>query len=249
MSDMWKMAARRSSEFDSSAVAYDRYRPQYPNGIFEDIIELGELGPGAKALEIGAGTGIGTASLVEFGLQVVAIEPSAGMRALGQEKLGDAAQFVEGRFEDWPAGEGVDLIVAFSAWHWVEPETGLNLAAEILPSGGSLAISWTEVVSWGQGNFEDRLAEITGSPWPKRVDHMLGSLEPVKGDTRFGELSERRHRFERELDADFFIALTRTYPGFHSETRDHQFRQVIDNEFGGSITRVEDAVLHLARRV
>lgn len=40
MSDMWKMAARRSSEFDSSAVAYDRYRPQYPNGIFEDIIEL-----------------------------------------------------------------------------------------------------------------------------------------------------------------------------------------------------------------
>jgi hypothetical protein len=78
---------------------------------------------------------------------------------------------------------------------------------------------------------------------------MLGSLEPVKEDTRFGEFSQRRHRFERELDADFFIALTRTYPGFHSETRDDQFRQVIDNELGGTITRVEDAVLHLARRV
>ena len=103
MSDMWKMAARRSSEFDSSAVAYDRYRPQYPRGIFEDIVELGELRPGAKAREIGAGTGIGTASLVDVGLQVVAIEPSAGMRKLGEEKLGDAAQFVEGRFEDWVA--------------------------------------------------------------------------------------------------------------------------------------------------
>lgn len=245
---MWKLAARRSSEFDAAAVAYDRYRPQYPDGIFEDIMELGELRPGAKALEIGAGTGIGTASLVASGLQVVAIEPSAGMRALGQEKLGDAARFVEGRFEDWPAADGVDLIVAFSSWHWVEPEKGLDLAAGILPGGGSLAISWTEVVEWGQGNFEDRLADVTGSPWPKRVDHMLTSLEPVNEDTRFGAFVERRHRFERELDADFFIALTRTYPGFHSEKRDDRFRQIIDNEFGGTITRIEDAVVHLARR-
>ena len=124
MSEIWRLAARRSKEFDATAVAYDEYRPRYPEELFDDIIELGELRPGARALEIGAGTGIATASLVSHGLQVVAIEPSSSMMELGQEKLGDTARFVAGRFEDWPLTEGVDLIAAFSSWHWVEPATG-----------------------------------------------------------------------------------------------------------------------------
>ena len=248
MSDIWKLAARRSNEFDASAVAYETYRPHYPAEIFDDIMELGELQPGARAIEIGAGTGIGTTDLVAHGLAVTAIEPSAGMRQLAEEKLGDRAQFVEGRFEDITPDEQVDLIVAFSAWHWVEPAKGLDLADALLAPGGSLAISWTEVVSWGEGDFEDRLADVTGSPWPKSVEHMVASLGPVDDDPRFGEFAVRRHRFSRVLDADFFIALTRTYPGFHTDKRDEQFRQIIDNEFGGSITRVEDAVLHLSRR-
>ncbi len=248
MSDIWKLAARRSNEFDASAVAYDTYRPHYPDAVFDDIVVLGELQPGARAIEIGAGTGIGTAALVEHGLQVTAIEPSAGMRELAQEKLGDRATFLDGRFEDVAPAESVDLIVAFSAWHWVEPAKGLDLAAALLPSGGSLAISWTEVVSWGEGNFEDRLADVTGSPWPKSVEHMVASLGPVDDDPRFGEFAVTRHRFERVIDAEFFIGLTRTYPGFHTAKRDERFRQIIDNEFGGSVTRVEDAVLYLSRR-
>jgi len=248
MSDIWKLAARRSREFDASAVAYDTFRPHYPDETFDDIMELGELQPGARAIEIGAGTGIGTAALVAHGLQVTAIEPSAGMRELAQEKLGDRARFVEGRFEDLSPTDPVDLIVALSAWHWVEPGQGLDLAAALLPPGGSLAISWTEVVAWGQGNFEDRLADVTDSPWPKSVEHMVASLGPVEADQRFGQFAVTRHRFERVLDADFFIGLNRTYPGFHTDKRDEQFRQIIDNEFGGSVTRVEDAVLYLSRR-
>jgi len=248
VSDIWRLAARRSEEFDASAVAYDRCRPRYPDQIIEDIVGLGDLHPGARAIEIGAGTGIGTAALVAHGLQVVAIEPSAGMRELAQEKLGEQARFVDGRFEDWPLTERMDAIVAFSAWHWVEPGKGLDLAAALLPPGGALAVSWTEVVSWGQGDFEDRLAEVTGSPWPKSVEHMLASLEPVKDDERFGEFEVRRHRFERILDAETFVGLTRTYPGFHTPKRDARFQQIIDDEFGGSVTRVEDGVLYLTRR-
>jgi SAM-dependent methyltransferase len=242
------MAARRSKEFDASAVAYDQYRPRYPDEIIDDIVDLGELQPGAEVIEIGAGTGIGTESLVSHGLKVVAIEPSAGMRELAQEKLGDRARFVEDTFEDWPATEQVDAIVAFSAWHWVEPEKGLDLAAAILPPGGVLAVAWTEVVSWGQGDFEERLAEVTGSPWPKSVEHMVASLQPINADDRFGESVLRRHRFERDLDAETFVGLTRTYPGFHTPKRDTRFQQIIDNDFGGSVTRIEDAVLYLFRR-
>lgn len=246
---MWRLAARRSKEFDASALAYDRYRPRYPEEFVTDLVNLGELRPGARAIEIGAGTGIGTVALVAHGLRVIAVEPSAAMRELARDKLDNRAELVEGRFEDWAVAEQVDGIVAFSSWHWVEPAKGLDLVAALLPPGGVLAVAWTEVVSWGQGDFEDRLAEVTGSPWPKTVEHMLASLQPIENDARFREFVVRRHRFARTLDAETFIGLTRTYPGFHSEERDRQFRQIIDDDFAGSVTRVEDAVLHLTRRI
>jgi SAM-dependent methyltransferase len=249
VSDIWKLAARRSKEFDESAVAYDRFRPRYPDAVFDDIMELGELQSGARVVEVGAGTGIGTEALVERGLQVFAIEPSDGMRELAQEKLGDRASFSGGRFEDFTALSAADAIVAFSAWHWVEPSVGLDLAARLLSAGGVLAVAWTEVVSWGQGDFEDRLAEVTGSPWPKTVEHMRASLVPIRDDRRFHEIAVRTHRFERELNAQTFIGLTRTYPGFHTAKRDARFEQIIDNEFAGSIQRVEDGVLTLFRRI
>lgn len=248
VSDIWRLAARRSKEFDESAVAYERFRPRYPDAVFDDIVELGDLQPGARSVEIGAGTGIGTEALLDRGLRVVAIEPSDGMRELAQEKLGDRAQFFGGRFEDFPAVDVVDAIVAFSAWHWVEPGVGLDLAARLLSPGGVLAVGWTEVVSWGQGDFEDRLAEVTGSPWPKTVEHMRAALVPVREDHRFDEIAVRTHRFERELNAEAFIGLTRTYPGFHTAKRDARFEQIIDNDFGGSVRRVEDGVLTLFRR-
>jgi SAM-dependent methyltransferase len=248
MSNIWKLAARRSKEFDASAVAYDRYRPRYPDELIDDIIELGGVQRGDRAIEIGAGTGIGTAPLVDRGLHVIGIEPSPSMRELAEDKLGNRARFVAGRFEDWPSTDDVDLIVAFSAWHWVDPGRGVDLVADLLSRGGSLAVAWTEIVSWGQDGFEERLADITGAPWPKTVEHMLASLRPFDSDPRFTDFATRRHRFERSLDAESFIGLTRTYPGFHSTVRDEQYRRIIDDELGGTVTRVEDAVLYMTRR-
>ena len=63
----------------AAAGAYDRYRPRYPIELFDDIINLGELKPGAIAIEIGAGTGIATGSLISHGLRVVAIDTSPAM--------------------------------------------------------------------------------------------------------------------------------------------------------------------------
>jgi hypothetical protein len=43
MSEIWRRAAERSQEFDTEAVAYDRYRPPYPEQIFADIVECRSL--------------------------------------------------------------------------------------------------------------------------------------------------------------------------------------------------------------
>jgi len=101
VSDLWRGAQQRSEEFDARALDYDQYRPRYPDGLFDDIVELGALQPGATVIEIGAGTGIATGALADRGLQVTAIEPASAMAALGVTRLGSRARFVVGRFEDW----------------------------------------------------------------------------------------------------------------------------------------------------
>ena len=246
VSDLWRVAEQRSAEFDASY--YDRYRPRYPEGLFDDILELGAIQPGATAIEIGAGTGIATDRLADKGLQVTAIEPASAMAAFGVKKLGSRARFVVCRFEDWSPIEHVQLVIACNAWHWIEPHAGVQLVADLLPSGGTLALVWTEIVSWGQEPFEDRLAAEFGSLWAKNFDHVLSSLRSVERDQRFDAFQVRRHRFERPLDASSFVAVSRTYGATHGAEHDRIVQHIIDDELGGTVTKVEDAVLYLARR-
>jgi trans-aconitate methyltransferase len=202
---------------------------------------------GLSALEVGAGTGIATVPLVDRGLKITALEPAPAMAELARAKLGSRARVEVSRFEDWTASDTVHLIAAFNAWHWIEPNAGIAKVTELLAPGGALAIVWTEVVAWGSPLFEGRLADAFGAPWPKNVEQFIHTLDPIIDNGRFADLQIRRHRVERELDADSFVAVTRTYGGTHTAERDGILRDLINEEMGGSVTKVEDAVLYLTR--
>jgi SAM-dependent methyltransferase len=248
MSDLWQVASEASERFAAQAHDYDRYRPRYPEVVFDDIVRLANLAPGAEVVEIGAGTGIATEPLVDRGLVVTAIEPAAALSAVAESKFGDRARLVVGRFEDFPPEPPVKLLVAFNAWHWVKPAIAVDMAAQLLEPGGSLALVWTEVVSWGQEPFEERLAETFGCPWPKQMDFVDRSMEPVRQDARFDEFRELHHPFERALDAATFVAVTKTYGGHRTAEQYQAIERIIDEDFGGTITKAEEAVLYLATR-
>jgi hypothetical protein len=86
-----------------------------------------------------------------------------------------------------------------------------------------------------------------GAPWPRRFEHLVGSLEPARADGRFGQFEVRRHRFERTMDAHTFVVVTRTYGGPHSDERDKAPIRLIDRELGGTITK-RTRVLYLCHR-
>jgi SAM-dependent methyltransferase len=160
MSDLWQQSSKASDRFGAQALAYDRYRPRYPEAVFDDILAITDTTTGTEVIEIGAGTGIATEPMIRRGLFATAIEPSPEMAALAQAKVGDRGSVFVGRFENYSAPGQVQLVTAFNAWHWVEPEAGLNQIAELLTPGGSLALVWTEVVSWGQEPFEERSSNL-----------------------------------------------------------------------------------------
>src|ERR1700737_2851663 len=95
---------RLRSTFDEAAELYDRARPGYPSELFDDLAELAGLGPGARVLEIGAGTGQATLPLAERGYIVTAIELGPNLAAVARRKL---ARFPNvavtvAEFESWP---------------------------------------------------------------------------------------------------------------------------------------------------
>ncbi len=73
-------------------------------------------------------------------------------------------------------------------------------------------------------------------------------MRPVRDDARFGDLRTHHHVFERALDARTFVDVTRTYGGARSDVQYAEIERIIDEGFGGRITKVEDAVLHLCLR-
>ncbi len=248
VSDLWRGASQASQRFAAQALDYDRFRPRYPEGVFDDIMQIAELSVGAAMIEVGAGTGIATESLVNRGLEVTAIEPAAEMAAVAEAKLGHRAQFFVGRLEDYSAGHSVELVASFNAWHWIQPEVALDRVAELIEPSGFLALIWTEVIAWGQEPFEERLTEAFGSPWVKRLEHVDGSMQPIGDDDRFDDFQVRHHPFRRSLDAETFVAVTKTYGGHRTDQQYKVIKRIIDSEFGGAVEKVEDAALYIAQR-
>jgi ubiquinone/menaquinone biosynthesis C-methylase UbiE len=102
-------------------------------------------------LDLAAGTGKLTRSLVEAGLKVTAVEPSAGMR----EQLAaavPAAVVLAGTAEKIPlADASVDAVVVAHAWHWFDAAQAVPEIARVLVPAGTLSLVWNmrdETVPW-----------------------------------------------------------------------------------------------------
>jgi SAM-dependent methyltransferase len=147
---------RLRSTFDQAAELYDRVRPRYPPALFDDLAELTGIGPGSRVLEIGPGTGQATIPLAERGCQVVAVELGAHLAAVARRNLArfPAVEVVTAAFEAWPLpSEPFDLVLAATAFHWIDPAVRVDKAADALRPGGWLATIATHHVAGGDESF------------------------------------------------------------------------------------------------
>ena len=133
---------RRASSFGTAAGEYARYRPDYAEAAVRWCLEPVRDATPVRVVDLGAGTGKLTGTLLRLGAEVVAVEPDPAMLAELRRQL-PAARAVPGRAEALPLPDGgADAVLCGQAMHWFDLDRALPEIARVLRPGGVLAGLW-----------------------------------------------------------------------------------------------------------
>jgi SAM-dependent methyltransferase len=152
---------RRRTSFGSRAATYDLVRPEWPARTVTWMLGSPTAATVCRVVDVGAGTGKGTRTIAALGHEVIAVEPSDGMRealALSlpplPEQLSRRVSVLAGDAERIPVETGsADAVAAFQAWHWFDSEAAAAECARVLRPGGWLSMGWhfrSEDVGWSR---------------------------------------------------------------------------------------------------
>jgi SAM-dependent methyltransferase len=187
---------------------YEAARPSYPPDAVAWFVDHLRLGPGRLAADLAAGTGKLTRLLAPTGVDLVGVEPVAGMRATFHRLL-PHVPLVAGTSEAMPfAASTFDAITVAQAWHWFDHDRATAEMARVLRPGGRLGLVW---------NARDRT-----EPW---VDEVWSIMDRVEKRAPW-----RDHENWRD-------SATRAMPGF-GELHVGEFRHVQEITPEGVVQRV-----------
>jgi ubiquinone/menaquinone biosynthesis C-methylase UbiE len=155
-----------ASQFAAVADAYERGRPEYaPAVIGATAAELG-LQPGDPVLDLAAGTGKLTTALVEYGFDVMAVEPQEPLRRVLVKKIG-AGRVLAGLAEQIPLADGsVAAVLIADAFHWFDRPRALAEIRRVLTPGGGLAL-FNTVPDWSGASWAHELGTLVADARPE----------------------------------------------------------------------------------
>jgi SAM-dependent methyltransferase len=251
--------------FDSVAHAYDAARPGYPAALFDDLVELAGLTPGARLLEIGCGTGKATRPLLERGFEAVCVELGARLAGHARRNLAGLPVEIEvAPFEAWRGDTGAfDLVYAATAWHWLDQEVAYRKAHELLRPGGHLAF-WSAEHAFPAGfdpffaeiqEVYDAIGESFEGEWPPPApDEAPDRSAEIEASGLFADVHVRRYVWATPYSAGEYTALLDTFSGhiaMEEWKRERLYGEIRARIAARPAARVQRhwlAILHVARR-
>jgi SAM-dependent methyltransferase len=194
---------------------YQGARPGYPGEAVRAMVATMRLCEARLVVDVGAGTGLFTRELVPYCANIVAVEPSAGMRhEFEQQHLG--VEVLAGTGESLPFPDhSVDAITVAQAFHWFDPAVALAEMRRVLVLGGHLGLIWNErdeSVEWVDAMSRAML-------WDKRQPYRVGMdfvpvleegglVEIEVGHFRHNQLVDRATLLQRVLTTSYVSVMT-----------------------------------------
>jgi SAM-dependent methyltransferase len=204
------------SSFGAAAVAYAQHRPDYAPAAVRWALEPAS---GLRVLDLGAGTGKLTATLVAMGAEVIAVEPDPAMLSELRRTL-PAVRALPGSAEAMPLPDAsVDAVLAGHALHWFDMDAAGPEIARVLAPGGILAGLWNVIdnrVDWVVGlELVSGSAAIgprdTLSSWRAATADL--HLPNTGGVAQFGSAEQAEFPHGQRRTADTLVATLATRAG------------------------------------
>jgi len=257
---------QRAQTFDEIADLYDQGRREPPGWLFDTIFAEAHVNEEtAHVLEIGCGSGKSTLPIARRGARILALEMGANLVRIAQQHLAPfpGVDVRCTRFEDWKASPQFDLVLAITAWHWLDPAVRFLRAAAALKPRGVLAFTETEHVF--PPGFDPFFEEIQNSyqpigvgrlPWPPPpLEAIPDSCAEIEQSGLFYDVRVIRRMWTEEFTAQEHVALMRTASDHHlmdPASRERLFsemKRLIEARPGGRVIKHNLTLLHLARRL
>jgi SAM-dependent methyltransferase len=230
------------------------------------MIDRGALWPHAATLEIGAGSGLATRRLIEYGANpITVIEPDERFAPQLTSLANADLHLVQHAFEDADLpSHGFDLVAAATSFHWLDPDVAIDKIARVLKPGGYAALWWN---LFGDADREDPfhdatqslLADLAVSPsgapntLPFALDRKAREAEFARSG-KFGAVEYMQTRWTLTLNTR---QVGQLYGGFSHIQRLPETERievlerlmaVAESDFGGTVRRNMVSAIYLARR-
>lgn len=188
----------RAEGFGELAAMYDQTRPSYP---IELVNWLSRNGTGT-AVDIGCGTGRVASLLVDAGWSVIGVEPDERMADIARDH---GVRVVVAPFEQCvlPGGD-YDLVCSGTAWHWIDPAVGYDIATALLRRGGQLAVFRNSYI------YDTDVANVIDAALQRHASNLLddciplGTASQALVESHAQEMTERSDLFT-ELERRTFV--------------------------------------------
>jgi SAM-dependent methyltransferase len=259
---------RLRQTFDAIAGEYQGARPEYPGELYDSLLALTGARPETDPVcEVGSASGKATLPLARRGFAITCVELGAALAAEARRNLAgfERVTMVNADFETWrpPAGRVFGLVLAATAWHWIDPAVKYGKAAALLRPGGHLAF-WgaVHVVPDDADPFfreiqdvYDEIGEGLPDGWVTSTAETLPSFAAeISATGLFTDPVTRRFQWEIRYSATDYIRLLDTFSGhiaMEPWQRDRlygEIRRRLGLRADGLVRRHWGAVLHVARK-
>lgn len=254
------MELRRS--FNEDEVNYDKYRPEYPNKLFDDIISYSQIGSGSNLIEIGIGTGQATLPFIQRGCNITGIELGDKLSTFVAEKYKGHSNFkvINADFMLYPIEENFyDLIYCATAFHWLPKEEAYSKIMKSLKKGGTLALFWNHPFPSREDDPSNMASDKIYNKFRPSNQKQIEFSEKdcsirVQELLQYGfeKVESRLYRRVRTLTTEAYIHLLNTYSDHRAldinikEQFETEMRKALD-EVGGNINIYDTIDLYLAK--